>query len=491
MSTKIKRVIKNSFFYTLASMLQSMISFFLLPVYTRYLSPEDYAILALVMSFTGIASALITLQIHSGIPRFVVKFLGQKERSRIYFSSIFLLFFAILFFGCLIINIFGDRIIRVMFSHNSRLSYHPFFLIATWTMLPSLLISAGMALLQTLEKGAKFLLLTVLQVAINVGLSLYFVVSLKSGPLGILWAQLISAVCALGFIVFFIRDWLMIIVPRFSQDIKDSLRYSLPIIPHILSMYIYMYSDRLILQRFVPLADIGIYSIADTFAYILLVIVNATTTAYSPHFLKLAQEDKLNAQVETRKFIQIWWWAIAIIFMAYLLICAYIVRFMTQPAFYPSIPLIPILSIAYIFRGLYCFAANGIFFMEHTKYIPIITISAAVANVLLNLLFIPRFGIYAAAWNTVVSYIITFILAYYFSKNYFPRIYPWKNMLKIVSFALFVYLSAAILRKVLAFGSSLAEFSLNLIILLLFGLGSFFILYRERSMDMAKIIKGI
>ncbi|MBU2541471.1 MAG: flippase [Candidatus Omnitrophica bacterium] len=484
------KVLKNSFFYTLATSLQGMISFFLLPIYTRFLSPDDYAILALVTSFVGIVSALISLQIHSGIPRFVVKFLKEKERAKVYFSSIFFLGFAVLFSGCVIINIFGERIISIMFSDKNGLTYSPFFLIATWTLLPNLLISSCMALLQTLERGSKFLLLTVIQVSINVGLGLYLVVFLNSGPIGILMAQLISAICGLIFVVFLVRDWFRIKMLRFSQDIRDSLRYSLPLIPHILSIYIYMYSDRLILQRFVPLSDIGIYSIADTFAFILLIIVNATTTAYSPHFLKVAQEDRIKAQQETRRFIEIWWFVIMVMFMGYLLLSGFLVRLMTKPAFYASIPLIPILAIAYIFRGLYCFGANGIFFMEKTKYIPVITISAAIANIVLNLIFIPKFGIFAAAWTTVVAYIITFLLAYYFSKKYFPHVYPWRNMLKIICLFLVTFTGAKIFHNILGMGH-LIKFCFNFIILIIFTLGSFFILYRGRSINAIKMLKGL
>ena len=145
-------------------------------------------------------------------------------------------------------------------------------------------------------------------------LGLLFVIKFNAGVIGILWAQLFSAIAGLSAVVWLIRGWIKFKIPVFPLgDIKDSLRYSMPIIPHMLSIYIYMFSDRLILKRFVPMADIGIYSIADTFASVLLLIVNAVNTAYSPRFLKLAQESTSKAKGETKSFIEIWWVGIMVI----------------------------------------------------------------------------------------------------------------------------------------------------------------------------------
>jgi O-antigen/teichoic acid export membrane protein len=337
-----------------------------------------------------------------------------------------------------------------------------------------------MVLLQTLERGAEFISAVFVQVIISVSCALFFVVFLKSGVIGILWAQFISAVCGLIFIIWLIRDWIKLALIRFpAQDIRDSMRYTFPMIPHILSIYVYMYSDRLILQRYVPLADIGIYSIADTFAYILAVIVSSTTTAYGPRFLKLAEENKLKSQNETKEFINIWWAGIMIVFMGYLLFSDTLVRVMTRPSFYPAIPLIPILASAYIFRGLYCFATNGIFFSEKTRVVPIITITAALVNIALNLIFIPKYGIFAAAWSTVISYFVTFVLAYCFSKKYFPVIYPWRNMINIAFLLLLGCIAAVIFSRAWPSKPALVQFSFNIMVFFSFAVIIMLSLYRK------------
>lgn len=483
---KYSLILKNSLFYTLASVLQGMISFLLLPLYTRYLTPTDYAMLALVNSFIGIVAVVITLQIQTGIPRFVIKFLKDQDRAKKYFSSIFILLSIIVIFGCLAINLFGEIIIKVAFSDKNNITYSPLFKIATWTLLFNLLVSSGMLLLQALEFGDKFLLVTIAQVMANLIFGLFFVVLLKIGIIGVLWAQFISAIFGLVVIVWFLRDWFKWVIIKFPiNDIKDSLRYSMPIMPHILGIYVYMYSDRLILQRYVPLADIGIYSIADTFASLLLIVVNSTTGAYTPRFFKLAEEGKTIVQSETKKVIGAWWIGIIVIFMGYLILPNYIVKLMTRPSFYPAIPVIPILASAYVFRGLYCFATNGLFFINKTQFIPVITISAAVLNIILNLTFIPKFGIYAAAWTTVISYFLTFILSYYFSQKFYPIIYPWKQIIKSLGLVALFYVITMAININLSL-KLWPGFILNFILIILFGI---FISLRVYKTNLVNFLK--
>jgi len=485
----LKLVLGNSFLYSVANVLQGAVSFILLPVYTRYLEPKEYAILALVVSFSGILSSIITFQIQAGIPIYVIKFIKDKERAVEYFSSIFIFLFLIVAIICGIVTIFGEKIIKIMFSDKDQIVYYPYFLIATWALLPNLLVSSGLSLVQTLEKGKSFFLISLVQTVINVILALFFVIYLKTGIFGILMAQLLSYVFSFIMLIWFIRDWLKLVMPKFSKDVVDSLKYSLPIIPHMLSIYIYMYSDRLILQRYVPLSDIGIYSIAGTFAYVLLVIVNSTTAAYSPRFLKLAEENADKARSETNRFIEFWWMMVLVILAGYFFLSGFVVRFMTTAKYYLCIPLIPILASAYIFRGLYCFAAGSLFHKERTQFIPVISFSAAIVNVIINIIFIPKFGIFAAAWSTVVSYGVTFALSYYFSRKIFPIFFPWAKMQK----SAYLLLALIVLTKLFTgiFRVNLAtDLSVNMLMFVLFSLIVFFVLNKEYSRKAMEIVFG-
>lgn len=465
---RLRMVMKNSVFYILASVLQGAMSFLLLPLYTRFLMPEDYAVLSIIASFIGALSTVITLQVHSGIPRFVIKFIKDEERAKIYFGSITLILALLISFSCFLIHIFSREIFNLIFSRSSNLALKPFIYIALWTALPNLLISSCGLLLQTLEQGKKFFIVSVAQVSANVVFGVIGVVIMKLGILGYLSAQFLASLVGLLCMAWFLRGWLRVSFRKFPfSDVIESLRYSIPIIPHMFAIYVYMYSDRLILQRYVSLSAIGIYSMGDTFAGILLILVNATTTAYSPRFLKLAQENKLVCRNDTEAFIKLWWFVVMGIYLGYLLFSKYVVRFMTQPNFFPAVPLIQVLAVAYIFRGLYCFAINAIFFTGETKYVPLITVSAAIINVVVNLYFIPRFGTWAAAWSTVISYAMTFILALYFTRKDSLVSFPWQAMAKMALAVVFVFVIAKACVAILGL-SFLWSFLFHLTVFLLF-----------------------
>lgn len=173
------------------------------------------------------------------------------------------------------------------------------------------------------------------------------------------------------------------------------------------------------------------------------------------------------------------------IFLGYVILSGNMIKLMTRPAFYPSIPLIPILAFAYIFRGLYCFAANSIFFAEKTKLIPVITVIAALVNVACNIIFIPKFGIFAAAWVTAISHLVTFILAYYFSALNFPIKYPWRNMINTSIIFFLVYATARVLNNMFPLAFWL-NFFINLLAVGVFFLISIAMTYRISNFTLMK-----
>ena len=90
-----EKVFKNASHYILASLLPIAVGFLMLPIYTLYLSPTDYGILALVLSLQTFLPILMTLQIQGSIPRFYFEYYDDKAKLKVFISTI-LLFLVIL-----------------------------------------------------------------------------------------------------------------------------------------------------------------------------------------------------------------------------------------------------------------------------------------------------------------------------------------------------------------------------------------------------------
>ena len=104
--------------------------------------------------------------------------------------------------------------------------------------------------------------------------------------------------------------------------------------------------------------------------------------------------------------------------------------------------LVPIISLGYLFRGLYTFSTMPIFFLKKTKSIAFITIVSGLVNVVLNLILIPYYGVYAAAWTTVLSFLLSFIMAELVSSNKIRMSYNIRDLLIVTClFILIIALS--------------------------------------------------
>lgn len=420
-----QHIVVNSVFYTIAGIIPQLVNFILLPVYTRYLTPDDYAILTLVTVFSSLVGIMFSLQLQAGISRFVIQHYCDEKRAKKIFSGHLYLLAIVLFLGGFFMEIYGDDLVAMFFS-SEKLAYRPQFQIGIWTVIVTLLQSACQVLIRVQEGAKKYLVLNLFYVTFNTFLSLIAVIYLNSGTVGILWANLIATLLSLLTFLYVVRDWLCFAFP--VSDIVQSLKYSIPLIPHAIAGYLFMYSDRIILEKYVSIATIGVYALADRLATIMKLLVNSFNDAYSPYFMKKAETNPTEAKEETSNVI-LWWWVIYIFFLFGLIVFSQeIILIFTEERYYEAADYLPVLASAYLFRGLYCFSINGIFFKRKSWVIACVTLIAGISNVLLNLWLVPRFGAYGAAWTTVISFFLTFLLSYLFNSRFFPITFPWKAM---------------------------------------------------------------
>ena len=135
--------------------------------------------------------------------------------------------------------------------------------------------------------------------------------------------------------------------------------------------------------------------------------------------------------------------------LGFVLFSDLILKVMSTKAYYAATGVSAILFFSSLFRGLYCFAVSPLFFKKKTYLIPIITLGAGAASVALNIWAIPKWGITGAAWVTVFSYFLTFVISEAFARRIFPLIYPWKKIVIVSGLALIVLAAMNLLRNAL------------------------------------------
>ncbi len=392
------KLFSNSLFYTIIGLFPVALGFFTLPVLTRYLTPDDYGTLALISTFISTLSIAATFQLYSGVSRFFFDY--DDANKKIYFSTLFYSITAISLVVLFVLCICGEAIIGVMFK--TELVFYPYIFIAMLNVFFSLPLGVTTAFFKVQEKGRPLLYISTFSSIVGVASTLYLVVGVGLGMLGSLVGSLITLVVAYVLHILHLRK--SFVFAYSASMFFSNLKFGIPVIPHAIGGYLFMYSDKLILDKHVAIAAIGIYAIADRFASLYKTVVNSFAGALSPLFMRASKQTIKEGQTFVLQVSGPWFIALGLGYFALCNFGEYVVYIMTPTQYHEASQLIPILAMAYVFRGIYIFPINTFYFSKNTKYLPIATVTSGVLNVVLNLVLIPIYGIKGAAVTTVISF---------------------------------------------------------------------------------------
>jgi len=432
------KILSNTALYTIALLLPQLVGFILLPVYTRYFDPGKYAIVALVNTATNIASIFIALQLQSAIARYVIQYVSnnQKQKAKEFFTTIMITMIVIIIVCFTFLEIFGNELVDLIFP-NSNLEYSPYFRLSLMSVILMAIYQAPLAIFKVLQMAKHFLLLNVVVTISSVSLTLIFLILLDLGLLSIFLGTFIGALIGCITSIIFIKDWFTLSIN--IKAIPKALKYSLPLIPHSLGTFLFTGANRIILERYVSLEELGIFSLGSKISMVTLLLVGTFNMAYNPHFIQIAEKNEKLAVDSNKIVIGYWYVGVLSMVLGVLIFSDIISGIMTTRAYSGASTVMIIISFSSIFRGLYTFAVSPFFFKKKTIYIPIITFIAGLVGLLLNYLLIPVLGIEGAAYATVFSYLLTFIIAIVLSRKVMIIKYPWKKMLLISIMFVFLW----------------------------------------------------
>lgn len=191
-------------------------------------------------------------------------------------------------------------------------------------------------------------------------------------------------------------------------------------------------SDRIMIANIVGEKEAGVYNLAYSVSQIMTIFNTALLQTIEPWIYRKLKENKI---VEIARVAYIAFSVIASLNVLLIMVAPEVINFFAPAAYQEAIWTIPSVTMSVFFMFLYTFFATFEFFYEKTKYAAGATIGSALLNVLLNYIFIPRFGYIAAGYTTLFSYIVLAILHYYFMrkvcKEYLNDIRPYNPQLII------------------------------------------------------------
>lgn len=391
-------LIKNGAYYTLGTFILQGINFLTLPLYTRILTTRDFGITSLYTAWQSVVVIFLCLQSFSTIQNAKVSY--EDEEYREYNSNIVVLSFISFFIFAVIIMGFSKQ-----FSKLSGLSVNLIFLMLLHSFF-TLGVTFKNTILRFDGKAEKQLFISMFYTIFNVGLSLFFITSVPSieKATGKILGAVVPSIILGGY---FYLEIILKKKPTFKKEhFIFCLTLGLPLILHNLSHIVLTSSDRMMIEKFIGLEETGIYGFTYTIGTILSTAAGAFGSAWVPwYFQKLKNESHDEIKIYSKNYLDFF----TLVTVGFIFISPEIVRFMGSPDYWIGKYFLPWIIFGCYFIFLYSFPVNYEFYVKKTNYIALGTSLSAVINLVLNYIFIEKYGSFGAALTTLASYFFLFI----------------------------------------------------------------------------------
>lgn len=405
--------------YFIGNIFNKGIAFLTVPIFTRILSTSDYGVVTTYNSWIGILSMILGFAIHMSVRMAVVDY---KEKLDDFMSSIILFTtltsLVITGFTVGVIKLFnlGGNILLVVICMLQAYAAATIEDYSTYLMMKY----------QYKSRTALMILPNLLSVILSI-VVIKFVLESNLYMGRIVPTALITFTFGIGIALVVLRKGKIRIEKEY---IKYAMTISAPLILHGIALNILSQSDRIMITSLADSSQTGIYSLIYNFSMIATVITTTLEGVWIPWFINKLKDGK-RGRINTiaKDYIHLMTYAM----IALTLVAPEIVKILANESYWEGISIIPPVILANYIIFAYSLYVNIEHFHKKTLYITLNTIIAAVSNIILNFIFIPKYGYVAAAYTTLVSYLISFILHARYAKKLEPQLYPLKQFIKPLS----------------------------------------------------------
>lgn len=406
--SRLRDLFKTSAVYGSADLVTKAVAFLLIPVFTYFLSVRDYGRLALYQSLLNIFSILLVWGSTTSLASFYhfKEYSGRFEQVR---DGAVRFLLAVNIAVCAIIYLISGsagmnrtltalvlviayaatvRSIESIFFIHSAQPKKQFALVVSYSLVSALLVVLSLVLWPFRDPVTKIFTATAL------GGAAFFVV--------ILWRNR-----------FYTRE-------AFDKNLVWSVfTFGLPLLPHALAQWTLNFADRVMLKAFIDYSEVGIYSLGYNFGMVMLIFLGAIGASWGPVFMRTAENEDNAPQILGRLAAKLWV-IICISAAVYVLWISDFVTLATPSSYHPAIFVSKWIIISYAVYGSYLLYANGLFVARKSRLVPLATVAAAMVNVLLNFLLIPRYSSAGAVLATGVSFTVMSALIYLMAARHYP-----------------------------------------------------------------------
>lgn len=403
-----------------------LLSFIMTPFYSSWLTPNEYGQYDLLATYILLCVPLVTLQLDQGLYRFSIE---NQSKSKEYYSSVFCF--------TIITSLIAASLVLIVFSifqlpikiYLSFIFYFIFY--AFFTLNNEYLRGLG-----KLKSYSRF---NILSGVFSVLFSFIFVKCMDMGIFGLLFSFGLSYFTCFTLFFGIFNPLIFFSKESFFQDIRKILKYSVHLIPNSIAWWITNVSDRTLINIFVGNFANGVYAICCKIPTILSIFFGIFNLSFQQVALtELTEEDYRSYYNKVLENI------IKLLFTTSMIIIPFsivIYMWFIKKIYWNGINCIPFLLCGSIFLSIAQYLGDILLVKKETSIIGKSTFIAAIINIILNILLIPKFSVLGASFATMVSYIYLFVHRILKTSTYFSLRMVFKKLcIFTIIFFLFSFL---------------------------------------------------
>lgn len=399
-----------SIYYIFGNLFNKGIAFLTVPIFSRILSTSDYGIVNTYNSWISIFSMVMGFAIHMGVRAAFIDYIEHIDD----FLSVCTTF--TLLSGSVIFLLVGGGVELLKLDVQFSLIY----MCLLQGLSTALIQNYSMYLMMRYKykfRTALMILPNLISVIISV-VAILFIVRTDLYLGKIVPTALVNIGFGVLIVVLIYKKSRMLFN---SEYLKYALAISAPLVIHGIALNVLSQSDRMMITWLADVSQTGIYSLIYNFSMIATVITTSLEGIWIPWFMKKLKERKI---IEINELVKDYINLMTYGMISVILVGPEIVKLLAPEKYWEGIIIIPPIVLANYLIFAYTLYVNVEHFYKKTKYITGNTIIAACCNIILNYLFIPRYGYVAAAYTTFVSYFISFVLHARYAKKLEAELYP-------------------------------------------------------------------
>jgi O-antigen/teichoic acid export membrane protein len=453
----LKKLASQTAIYGLPTIVGRLLNYFLTPLYTNMFLPVEFGDVTSAYAYVSFLLVLLTYGMETTLFRFSQT---EIEKEKVYSTSLTSLFTTSFLF-ILVACSFAEPV-----AEGLKFSGHPEYVVWFAFILGADAFSAiPFARLREQNNARRFAVIKSLNIAINIGLNLFFIWFCKGvyeSPDSVFrpFVEMIyDPAIGIGYI--FISNLaasvitVLLLTPeiisvKWSIDLelwKRMMRYSLPLLIAGLAGMINETLDRTLIPHLIPgelgKSQNGIYGACYKIAILMTIFIQAFRFAAEPFFFSHSKEkDAKQTYAHIMKFFVI---ICSIIFLGTMMNMQWIQYFVGK-AFREGLDIVPILLLANLFLGIFINQSIWYKLTGQTSYGAILTIFGAIITITLNFYWIPRIGYMGSAWATLICYASMMIVSYFWGNKHYPVNYDLKRIFGYLGLSLTLYFISLLIK---------------------------------------------